>query len=111
MSDNRFNRWQGLAIAQLAVAIALVSGLSVAGMGAGLSLLQKRQFRATPIVERKPTSKEMLNSFLIGAYKKLPFALKSEQAHRLIEERQMKIITGSESKFADEPVAVRRRIA
>lgn len=44
MSDNRYNRWQGLAIAQLTVAVALISGLSVAGLGAGLSLLQNEKF-------------------------------------------------------------------
>jgi len=44
MSDNRYNRWQGLAIAQLTVAVALISGLSVAGLGAGLSLIQNENF-------------------------------------------------------------------
>jgi hypothetical protein len=44
MSDNRYNRWQGLAVAQLSVAVALISGLSVAGLGAGLSLVQKDTF-------------------------------------------------------------------
>lgn len=44
MSDNRYNRWQGLAIAQFSVAVALISALSIAGMGAGLSLLQKDDF-------------------------------------------------------------------
>ena len=42
--DNRYSRWQGLAIAQLSVAIALISGLSVAGLGAGLSLIQNDKF-------------------------------------------------------------------
>jgi hypothetical protein len=44
MADTRYNRWQGLAIAQLSVAVALISGLSVAGIGAGLSLLQQKDF-------------------------------------------------------------------
>lgn len=44
MADDRYNRWQGLGIAQLSVAIALISGLSVAGLGVGLSLLQKNEF-------------------------------------------------------------------
>src|SRR4030095_5399856 len=44
MSDNPYNRWQGLAVAQFSVAIALISGLSVAGLGAGLSLLQSEKF-------------------------------------------------------------------
>ena len=47
MADDRYNRWQGLAIAQLTVAVALISGLSVAGLGVGLSLLQKNEFLLT----------------------------------------------------------------
>lgn len=48
MADEKYNRWQGLAIAQLSVAIALISGLSVAGLGAGLSLLQNNEFVLEP---------------------------------------------------------------
>ena len=44
MADQKFNRWQGLAITQLSVAVALISGLSISGLGAGLSLLQKPEF-------------------------------------------------------------------
>ena len=44
MATDRFVRWQGLAITQLSVAVALLSGLSIAGIGAGLSLLQKPEF-------------------------------------------------------------------
>lgn len=44
MSNNPYNRWQGLAIAQLSVAIALIAGFAVAGLGAGLSLLQNEKF-------------------------------------------------------------------
>lgn len=44
MHDNRYVRWQGLAMTQLSVAVALISGLSIAGMGAGLSLLQADKF-------------------------------------------------------------------
>jgi hypothetical protein len=44
MTDNRYNRWQALAIAQLSVAVALISALSVAGMGVSLSLLQSKEF-------------------------------------------------------------------
>jgi len=47
MADDRYNRWQGLAIAQLSVAVALISGLSIAGLGVGLSLLQDREFIQT----------------------------------------------------------------
>ena len=45
MVDNRYNRWQGLAIAQLSVAVALFSGLSVSALAVGLSLLQNDKFR------------------------------------------------------------------
>lgn len=44
MTDSRYNRWQALAIAQFSVAVALISGLSVAGLGAALSLLQNKEF-------------------------------------------------------------------
>lgn len=47
MADDRYNRWQGLGIAQLSVAVALISGLSVAGLSVGLSLLQKNEFLLT----------------------------------------------------------------
>ena len=44
MADDRYNRWQGLAIAQLSVAVALLSSFSVAGLGLELSLLQNDRF-------------------------------------------------------------------
>ena len=37
MSNSRYNRWQGLALTQFSVSIALVSGLSVSGIGVALS--------------------------------------------------------------------------
>ena len=64
----------------------------------------------TPTVTKKPTSKEMTNSFLTGVYEKLPFALRSTEAHKQIEERQQKIIAGSMRAAAAEPVATRRKI-
>lgn len=48
MTDPRYIRWQGLAIAQFSVAVALISGLSVAGLGLGLSLLQNKEFLLPP---------------------------------------------------------------
>lgn len=48
MANERFVRWQGLAISQLSVAVALLSGLSIAGLGAGLALLQKADFLLSP---------------------------------------------------------------
>lgn len=47
MADDRYNRWQGLGIAQLSVAIALISGLSIAALGVGFSLLQNKEFLLT----------------------------------------------------------------
>ena len=44
MADERYNRWQGLAIGQLSVALALISATSIAGLGAGLSLLKDQEF-------------------------------------------------------------------
>jgi len=44
MADNRYNRWQALAIAQLSVAVALLSGFSVSGLAVGLALLQNDKF-------------------------------------------------------------------
>lgn len=44
MPDERYNRWQGLAIAQMSVAIALISGFSAAGLGLGLSLAGNEKF-------------------------------------------------------------------
>lgn len=44
MRTERFVRWQGLAITQLSVAVGLLSGLSIAGIGAGLALLQEQEF-------------------------------------------------------------------
>lgn len=64
----------------------------------------------TPTVTRKPTSKEMTNSFLTRVYEKLPFALKSADAHKQIEVRQQKIISGSTHKAETEEIPVRRKI-
>jgi hypothetical protein len=44
MADERYVRWQGLGIAQLSVAVALISGFSAAGLSGGVSLLQNKEF-------------------------------------------------------------------
>jgi hypothetical protein len=64
----------------------------------------------TPTVDKKPTSKEMTHSFLTRVYEKLPFALRSTEAHQQIEERHQKIIAGSDHASTAEPVAARRKI-
>lgn len=45
MSNERFVRWQSQTIAQLSVALSVFSGLSVAGFGFLLSLLQNQSFK------------------------------------------------------------------
>ena len=44
MADERYVRWQGLAIGQLTVAIAFISGSSIAALGGALSLLKDKDF-------------------------------------------------------------------
>lgn len=50
MTDSRYNRWQGLAIAQFSVAVALITALSAAALGVGLSLLQNKEFPLSPLL-------------------------------------------------------------
>jgi len=64
----------------------------------------------TPTIEKRPTSKKMADSFLTRVYEKLPFALRSVEAHKQIEDRQQKIVGGFVHAAATEPIAVRRRI-
>lgn len=63
----------------------------------------------TPTVEKKPTTKKMSDSFLTRLYQKLPFALPSADAGKLIKDREGKIV-GSSSRGVDEGIALRRRI-
>jgi hypothetical protein len=65
----------------------------------------------TPMVERKPTSKTMADSFLTRVYKKLPFALPSAEAQKQINERQQQIISGGTAKAATEPISIKRKIS
>lgn len=44
MTVDRYNRWQGLAINQLSVAVALISGLSISCLAFGFSLIQNKEF-------------------------------------------------------------------
>jgi hypothetical protein len=44
MANERYVRWQGLGIGQLTVAIAFISGGSIAALGGGLSLLKDKDF-------------------------------------------------------------------
>lgn len=51
MAETRYNRWQGLAIAQFSVAIALISGLSISGLAVAFSLLQNKDFTPTGCIK------------------------------------------------------------
>jgi hypothetical protein len=64
----------------------------------------------TPIVEQKPTPKELVESFLSNVYEKLPFALKSVEAAKQIEERKQRIFSGLD-KTTEEPKTAKRRIS
>lgn len=44
MADTPYVRWQGLAITQMSVAVSLFSGLSIASLGFGFSLLRDDKF-------------------------------------------------------------------
>ena len=46
MTNGRYGRWQAASMAQLTVVVALISSLSVTSLGAGLSLLQNKEFMA-----------------------------------------------------------------
>lgn len=63
----------------------------------------------TPFVQQKPTSKEMANVFWGRAYQKLPFALRSTEASKQIEERWQKIIVGP--TLDPEEIKTKRKIA
>jgi hypothetical protein len=63
----------------------------------------------TPTVEKSHSSPEMVQSFLTGVYEKLPFALRSIEARRLIDKRQEEIIKGLLAPSA-EPMTAKRQI-
>jgi hypothetical protein len=65
----------------------------------------------TPTVDKKPTSKEMAHSFLTSVYEKLPFALRSAEAHKHIEDREQKIAGGPLHNADAEPIATKRKIS
>ena len=47
MSNDRFVRWQTHTLSQLSTALALISGLSVGGLGLCLALLREKDFNPT----------------------------------------------------------------
>lgn len=64
-ADDRYNRWQGHGIAQLSVAIALISSLAVAGLGFGVSLLRDEKFIVNAPPKRVFASSLLLLLFAI----------------------------------------------
>ncbi|WP_434516314.1 hypothetical protein AB6Q56_06755 [Dechloromonas sp. ARDL1] len=58
MGTSRYNRWQGLAISQFSVAIALISGWSLSGLGVCFALVQSDKLIIT----------EMVKPFLLAAF-------------------------------------------
>jgi hypothetical protein len=64
----------------------------------------------TPIVDKRPTSREMASSFLTRTYEKLNFALRSADAEKQIKERQDKLLASLSSAATTEPIAVRRKL-
>jgi hypothetical protein len=64
---------------------------------------------ATPKVEKTPANEKMEKSFLMRAYKKLPYALPSAEAHKAIEDRDQKLRAES-APGSGEPVTIKRRI-
>jgi hypothetical protein len=65
----------------------------------------------TPKVEQPPTPPAMADSFLTRLYEKLPFALRSAEAHKQISERHEKIAAGMMKPAAAEPIAIKRKIS
>jgi hypothetical protein len=65
----------------------------------------------TPMVRRFPTSIEMAARYLTSVYSKLPFALRSAEAIRLIEKRQREIAERVLHPPRAERVPARRRIS
>lgn len=49
MSNDRFIRWQGQTMAQLSIALSVISGLSIAGLGFSLSLLRQDDFNPSGV--------------------------------------------------------------
>ena len=64
----------------------------------------------TPTVAKIPASEERTRRYLDRCYEKLPFALRSAEADKLLKERQEKIIKGLLQDDSTEPIATRRKI-
>lgn len=65
----------------------------------------------TPIVNRHPTTRKMTEDFLAKTYEKLPFALRSAEALKQIQDRERKLAGGYASAKQDEPIPIKRKIS
>ena len=65
----------------------------------------------TPFIEKKPTTKQMTESFLTRRYEKLPFALRSDDALRQIKDRDAKLAGGYAPAVQDEAIPTKRKIS
>jgi hypothetical protein len=63
----------------------------------------------TPMIEATLADKNMVKSFLIRKYKKLPFALKNAEAHKAIADREQKFTAGLIQNIT-EPTETKRKI-
>jgi hypothetical protein len=64
----------------------------------------------TPIIEKEATTKNMAATFLTRKYEKLPFALKSTEARKQIEERDRKFVANAGRQVPDEEIAPKRKV-
>lgn len=64
----------------------------------------------TPTVERTPANAKIEKSYLTGRYRKLPFAMKSAEAHEAITDREKKLGEGM-LLGSSEPTAIKRKAA
>ena len=64
----------------------------------------------TPTIKKEPTTKNMTTAFLTRKYEKLPFALKSADALKQLEDRDKKFVANAGRKTADEEIPVKRKI-
>lgn len=77
----------------------------LAGMNAPANIV-------TPMMKRPFTTPAMIKSFLTSRYEKLPFALRSQEAHEQIAKREQELISGAGyNANEDEEIPVRRKIA
>ena len=65
----------------------------------------------TPMVKKHPTTTKMAESYLISRYEKLPFALRSDDALKQIEQRDREFIRRQTAAAKAEEISTRRKIS